>query len=100
MPRKRNTDPGVYQYDVDDGKRWGAVISLPRDTRTGKRGQKRKQGFATKSEALAWKRDEQGRIADGNDPRRVVRQPLNDYLDDWLRSLGDLAPETRRNYRN
>lgn len=98
MTRKRNTDPGVYSYPTEAGKRWGAVVSLPKDARTGKRSQRRKQGFLTKVEALAWKREQ----ADvGTDSIAVTsRQPLNAYLDDWLASLTDLAPNTRRSYRN
>jgi integrase len=100
MPKRKNTDPGVYRYPVADGTKWGAVYYVDRDWESGRPRQKRKQGFATKAEAQAWRVEQ---LAGRNKTGRVVepsKMALASYLDEWLASLADIAPSTRRNYRN
>lgn len=100
MPRQKNVSPGIYAYSTEAGKRWGAVYYASPDWVTGKRRQKRKQGFATKAEAMAWRvanLNERNRGADGFEPSR---EPLGNYLEHWLDGRLDISAQTKRMYRN
>lgn len=100
MPRQKNTDPGIYQYETEAGKRWGAVCYASPDPDTGRSRQKRKQGFETKRQALQWRTANLHSRHRGTDITEPSRQPLRDWLTEWLAGLVDIAPGTRRNYQN
>jgi integrase len=100
MPKRKNTDAGIYPYATQSGKRWGAVYYVDRDWASGRPRQKRKQGFLTKAEAQEWRVRQ---LAERNKTGRVQepsRQPLGAYLEDWLAGMTGIAPTTLMNYTN
>lgn len=92
--------PGLYSYqDARGRRRWGAIAELDRDPLDGARRQKRKQGFATQDEALAWQTEIRGRRLSGG---MVVAstEPLSTYLARWLANQETrVRPATLFNYR-
>lgn len=96
----RNIDPGVYPYEIKNGKRWGAVVYGSVDQVSGRRRQIRKQGFKTKTEALAWRVGELSKRGKGSHDLAPSRQRLDEFLTSWVNGLVDLSPNTRINCRN
>lgn len=62
-PSKRY--PGVYHYPVRGGIKWGCLVNVGYDWQTGKRIQKRKDGFATQEAARKWQIERKGKVQRG-----------------------------------
>lgn len=95
---KRNRIPGVYAYTIRRGKRWAFIAQQPNDPVTGKRRQIRKRGYLTQEAAHAAQRAIL--YGEGVSESLDAKTSLSVYLDDWLASLVEIAPGTRRAYRN
>lgn len=99
VTKRRNTYPGVYSYQTKtQGRRWACVYDAP--PVGGQRAQKRRSGFATQDEALAFQRDRARERRLGAADLQPSDDLLGVYADAWLADQVDLAPGTQRNYRN
>lgn len=97
--RVKSAHRGVYSYGTRAGLRWGAVVELGRDWRTGKRRQEREEGLPSQKAALAWQTRRRAEVL-GGEAVVTSKQPLGDYLRGWLdRKAAELRGTTRSNYR-
>lgn len=93
------TAGSVSKYQTAHGARWQIVIELGRDAE-GRRRQKRKRGYRTKTAATAALNAE---LADRNDGSYIEpsRQPLAAYLAEWLSATGpSRAPTSNYTYQS
>lgn len=88
--------PGVYSYDRNGKKLWGAIADLGRKPGTNQRNQRRKDGFATEKAAKQWRDEAIAEAAKGP----VVRggaMTLGQWWQDYIELHRSWSVYTRRN---
>lgn len=95
--QRKNRFPGVYPYITTTGvRKWGVVYDA--GDRWNRR-QKRKRGFATQTDALAWRTDTLAKQRRGElvEPSKL---PIADYFDEWIAAKARrVRPNTVAGYR-